>query len=115
MMMPGMAKMRPQVSRFGIEVACEGKRSGSGMQVLVDRLRQRFADTAHLRKVVDTRPQYALQAAELLQQLPAARRAEPRNGFERRFVVPPGAPAPVTEDRETMRLVAHALDQVQRC
>ena len=64
-------------------------------------------------EIVDARTQYPLQSAELLQQLAALDRTQARNGFEYRLTVPFRPLAPVSGDRKAMRLVAHALDQVQ--
>ena len=50
-------------------------------------------------------------AAEVLQQLAALRRAQARDGLQHRLVVAARTLAPVTGDREAVRLVAHPLDQ----
>src|SRR5262245_4413838 len=111
-MIRGMATMRPQVKAIG-RVRCRPKSSSSRMQMLVDDLGQRSPDSVDLRKIIHARAQYALQAAELLEELAPPRGAETGDGFQRRFVVPSRAPPPVSGDREAMRLVAHALYEVQ--
>src|SRR5262245_25329300 len=111
-MMSGIATMRPHVSAIG-KVKCRPKPSRPRMQMLVDELGKRPADSVHLREIINSCAQYALQAAELLEELAPPRGAQAWNRFQRRLVVAPCAPLAVPGDRETMRFVAHALHKVQ--
>ena len=83
------------------------------MEVLIDYLGELAPEAAYLYEIVDAGTQNPLQAAELLQQLASFHRPQARNGFEYRLAMAFRPLAPVSGDRESMRLVAHALDQVQ--
>src|SRR5262252_6804642 len=96
--------MRSQVSRLG---------TLNGMQLLIDLLGELAADPLDLGEVLDTRRHHAFQASEARQQVLAALRADSRDPFERRCRATLGAPRPVARDREAVRLVTYALDEVQ--
>src|SRR6185503_19143690 len=83
-------------------------------QSVVDRLRELAADAMDLRQVVDTGACHALQPSELPQQLAALARPEPRDRLQHGMRPSLGAALPMTGDREAVRLVADALDKVQR-
>jgi ribulose-5-phosphate 4-epimerase/fuculose-1-phosphate aldolase len=85
------------------------------MQVFVDELCQRSADAAHLHEIIHARAQYALESSELLQELAPACRPETGNRFKGGFIVTPRASPAMSGDSESMRLVADALDQMERC
>ena len=68
-------------------------------------------DSGDLFEIGHAGAHHPLQSAEVLQQLAPLGRTESWNGFQDGFVVAARALAPVTGDRETMRLVADALDQ----
>src|SRR5262245_62379490 len=96
--------MRIQVRRLG---------RLSGMELLVDLLRELTADALDLGQVLDARPHHALQAPEPRQQLFAALRAHSGDALERRGRAPLRAARPVARDRKAVRLVPDALDQMQ--
>ena len=81
--------------------------------MLVDELRQRPADAAHLHQIVYARAQYALESPELLQELTPTRWSKTWNGLERRYVVTLCSAPAMADDRKSMCFVADALDQVQ--
>lgn len=72
------------------------------------------ADAGHLAEFLDARAADSVQAAEVLQQLPAAFWTEAGDVFERRALAPFGPAATMTGDRETVGFVAYLLHQVQR-
>jgi hypothetical protein len=72
------------------------------------------ADAVYFRKIVNAGSRNALQAAELAQQFAPFARPESRNRFEHGLRTRFGAPRAVSRNRESMRLVANALDQMQR-
>ena len=59
--------MRNHVSVFG-RLKCD-LGLASGMEVLIDHLRQFAPETPNLNEIIDAGTQYSLKAAELLQQL----------------------------------------------
>ena len=83
------------------------------MEVLINYLGEIAPEAAYLYEIVDTGTQNPLQAAELLQQFASLHRAQARNGFEYRLAVAFRPLSPVARNREPMRLVAHALYQMQ--
>ena len=80
--------------------------------MLEDRQRKRGSDAGCAREILDSGAQHTLQAAELLQERAAAGRAETCNRFQHRGLPRPGTTAAVAADREPVRLIPHALDQV---
>ena len=88
--------------------------STSRMKSIINPLRELFADPLHTRQVLHPGPFDFPQAAELLEQLPAAFRPHAGNGFQHRGVPRLLPPAAVPHDGEAVRLVADLLDQVQR-
>src|ERR1700685_2950823 len=110
-MIPGIIRIRSQVSAFG-------RRRYHwplfpGVEMLIDHFGQFAPEPPHLHEILDSGTQEPLQAAELLQQLASLDRAQARNGLEYRLAMALRAFATVSGYGETMRLVAHALDQVQ--
>src|SRR5580693_9377979 len=85
-----------------------------GMEVFIDHLGKFPPEAANLDEIIDTGTQYPLEAAELLQQLTPLHRTQARNRFENRLIMALGALSAMPGDREAMRLIAHALNQVQR-
>src|SRR5450631_3976777 len=107
----GIIRIRIQVSVFG-RFQCEWP-SLPGVEVFINYLGETAPEAAYLCEIVDTGTQNPLQATELLQQLASLHRAQTRNGFEYRLTVAFRPLPPVSCDRKAMRLVAHALDQMQ--
>src|ERR1039457_385318 len=107
----GIIRIRSQVSIFG-RVQCDWP-SLPGVEVFINYLGEIAPEAAHFCEIVDTGTQNPLQAAELLQQLASLHRAQARNGFEYRLTVAFSPLSPVSRDGKSMRLVAHALNQMQ--
>src|ERR1017187_364319 len=107
----GIIRIRIQVSVFG-RFQCEWP-SLPGVEVFINYLGEIAPEAAYLCEIVDTGTQNPLQATELLQQLASLHRAQTRNGFEYRLTVAFSPLSPVSRDRKSMRLVAHALNQMQ--
>src|SRR5689334_5000302 len=84
------------------------------MEFLVDPLGECTAYSLDAGQVVDARGEDPLQPAEMLEQLLAARGPDGRDLLEARGGARLAAPRAVAGDRETVRLVAHLLDEVQR-
>src|ERR1700690_4516242 len=108
----GIIRIRSHVSVFG-RFQCECP-SLPRVEVFINYLGEIAPEAAYLCEIVDTGTQNPLQAAELLQQFASLHRAQTRNGFEYRLTVAFSPLSPVACDRKPMRLVAHALDQMQR-
>src|SRR6185437_11703144 len=109
--------MRSQVSVLGMFQGMQGMYGGGSsarMEVIIKTSSQRCAYSGDLLEVRDAGAQYALEAAEMLQQRAPLGWAQARDGLQHRFVVAAGPLTPVSGDREAVRLVAHALDQ-PRC
>src|ERR1700712_2768994 len=83
-----------------------------GVEVFIDYLGELPPEAANLYEIINAGTQYSLQTAEKLQQLASFDGAQPRYGFENRRVMSLRALAPVSRDRKTVRLVAHALNQM---
>jgi len=81
------------------------------MQVIIKTSSESRPDSGDLFKIGNAGPQYALQPAEVFQQLAALRRSEARNALQDRLVVTLGALAPVSRNRETVRLIANPLQE----
>src|SRR5450631_3118500 len=118
-MMAGIIKILSHVSVFG-RFQCEWYVCGGrpsvllpGVKMFIDYLGEFPPEAPNLNEIVDAGTQYSLQTTELLQQLTSFDRPQARNGFQYRLVVTLGPCAPVSRDRETMRLVTHALNQMQ--
>ncbi len=78
-----------------------------------DGLGQRRPDAGRPREVLDSGAQHTLQTAELPEQRAASRGSESGNRFQHRGLARPRAAPAMAADREPVRLVARALDQVQ--
>ena len=85
----------------------------SGLERRLDPLGQAPADARHGRDLLDRRLADPLDRAEHLEQLALALRPDARQVVERRPDGPLGAQVAVVGDREPVRLVAQALDEVQ--
>src|SRR5471032_1727287 len=109
--MAGIMEMRSHVRALG-RFQCD-----CGLvprvEVLINYLGEIAPEPANLHEVLDAGTQYPLQAAELLQQFAPFDGPQARNGFKYRLAVALGPFAAVSGDREMVRLVAHALNQVQ--
>lgn len=79
------------------------------MQVIIKASGERCPDSGNLLEVSNAGAHDTLQSPEVLEELAALRRTQPRDDFQHRFVVTPRAFAAVAGDREPMRLVADAL------
>ena len=101
--------MRSQVSAFG---RFQYDRLVPWVEVLIDYLREVAPKTTDLYEVLNARTQNPLQAAELFQELASFDGPQARDGFEYRLAMTLGSFAPVSRDRETVRFVAHSLNQV---
>src|ERR1700722_8811973 len=109
--MAGIIRIRSHVSVFGrFQVLVEPLLPG--VDLFINYLGKVSPEATNLHEIVDAGTQYSLQAAELLQQLASFDGPQARNGLENRLVVTLRPFAPVSRDRETVRLVAHALNQV---
>jgi glutamate racemase len=82
------------------------------VEVLIDYLGEVAPEAADLDEIVDACTHYSLHAAELLQQLASFDGPQARNGFEYRLAVTLRPFSPVPRDREPVRFIAHALDQM---
>src|SRR5579871_3184152 len=111
-MMAGIMRMRSQVRAMGRFQRLRA--SLPGVEMLIDHLGQLAPQSPYLCKVVDARTQDSLQSSELAQQRSALDWPQPRNALEYRLAVALGSLASVTGDSEAMRLIAHALDEMQR-
>jgi hypothetical protein len=102
--------MRSHVSVFG-RLKCDLGLS-PGVEVLIDYLGEFAPEAADLNEIIDAGTQYSLQAAECFSS--SRRLTGPKPGW---FRVSTGYGAwracAMSRDRETMRFVAHALNQVQ--
>src|SRR5206468_8424720 len=78
-----------------------------------DSLRERTADSGHMRKIVDACRLYALQAAEMREQRMAALGPDAADLLQRRGRSRLAAPGAMALDGEAVRLVANPLQQVQ--
>ena len=103
--------MRNHVSVLG-RLKCDLGLS-PGMEVFIDHLGEFPPEAANLNKIIDAGTEYPLETAELLEQFAPLDRPESRNGFENRLAVAFCALFAVSCDCKTMRLVAHALNEVQ--
>src|SRR6266487_6717179 len=83
------------------------------MQRGKDTLRQRPADPRHLCQIVDARRLHAPESAEVREQRLAALGPDPADLLQRRGRACLATPGAVALDRETVRLVAYLLVQVQ--
>ena len=83
------------------------------MQMIIDDLRQRGADSVHLRQIRHSCPYDSLQPTEVMQQLAALCRTQARHRFEYRLLVATCASTAMPLDGKAVRLVAHSLDQPQ--
>src|SRR5258708_1656572 len=102
--------MRSHVSVFG-RFQCDWPLT-PWVEVLINYLGEIASQAADLYEVLNTRTQYPLQAAELFQQLAPFDGPQARNSFKYRLAMTLGPFAPVSRDRETVRFIAHALNQV---
>src|SRR4051812_26676295 len=84
-----------------------------GMEVLIDLFRDRLADPRDLLEIGKPGPRDRPHRAEMMQQRLAPRRADAADLVELRAAERLLAACPVAADRETMRLVPQALQEVQ--
>jgi hypothetical protein len=102
--------MRSHVSVFGT-FQCD-RPSAPWVEVLINYLGEIASETADLYEILNACTQNPLQATELFQKLASLDGPQARNGFKYRLAMTLGPFAPVSRDRETVRFVAHALNQV---
>ena len=81
--------------------------------MIIDGLGQPRSYSGNLLQISHCSAQHSSQTPKVCQQRPAPGRPETRHRLKHRFAKPPCAAAPVPGDREAMRLVTNALDQVQ--
>src|ERR1700736_6328549 len=116
MMIPGIIKIRSQVSVFGT-FQCDALGPLPPLlpwvEMLINYLGELPPQTSNLHEIVDAGTQYSLQAAELLQQLASFDGSQARYGLEYGLIVTLRPLAPVSRDREPVRLVRHPLNQMQ--
>ena len=101
--------MKNSLPRIG---PCAAARSG--LERRLDPRRQRRADPGHGGDLLDRRVADALDRAEHLEQLALALRPDAGQVVERRADAPSRPQVAVVGDREAVRLVAQALDEVER-
>src|SRR4029078_12712168 len=82
------------------------------VQLRVDRARRLRRYARHALELLAGRGEDALRRAEVAQQRPPPRRADPLERVEDRLHRPGVAPLPVETEREPVRLVANALEQL---
>jgi hypothetical protein len=114
-MIAGIIRMRSHVSVFGrFQCVAPGRLPSllPWVEVLINYLGKFPPEAPNLYEIVDAGTQYSLQTAELLQQLASLDGPQARDGFKYRLVVPFRPFAPMARNRETVRLVAHALNQM---
>src|ERR1039458_6364417 len=81
--------------------------------MIINRTRHRRADASDFSQIRDACPQHALQPAEMGQYGAPPCRSQPRYGLEYGLAVTARAPPAVAGNRESMRFIAHALDEMQ--
>src|SRR5688500_2744869 len=104
--------IRDSVTMFGALKIMRLASRGS-VQMPVDTLRERPADTGDLRDVVHRGGLHAAQAAEVLDERLAALGADPADLVQHGGGAGFAAPRPVPDHRKAVGLVADLLDQVQ--
>src|SRR5687768_9779143 len=114
-MTSGIVKILSQVSVFGrFQIMFKRKISGARVQMIIKGACQRCPDPRHSFEIVDTGAHEPLHSAEVFEQRAALRRPEPRDRFEHGFVVAARAALAMPRNRESMRLVANALNDAKR-
>src|SRR5689334_17053169 len=107
--MTGSSRIRNRVNAVGIVM-----RIGiSSVKRRVDALGKIPTDSTNAHEFLDACFLQSPQATEVLEQRRAPVRSDARNLLETRRLPRPLATATMAGDRETMRLVAHRLDQVR--
>src|SRR5262245_4418420 len=111
-MRSGIRMIRDSVTRLGtLRITWFGSRGC--VQVLVDALGERPADSRHLGDVVDRGGLDASQAPKMLDQRLAALGADSRDLVQHRGGARLAAARPVADHGEAVRLVANLLDEMQ--
>src|SRR6185436_9260493 len=95
-------------------IACQCSCSCISVQLIIYTRRQRAAYAFDLRQCVHACGHESLQSAESRAQTLPPFGADARDAFERRRRARLAAPRAMPLNRETMRLVAYLLDQMQR-
>jgi hypothetical protein len=83
--------------------------------MIVDRARQRRTDALGILQIGEARAHDALQAAEMRQQRSPPRRSQSGHRLEHRLATTARASTAMARDGKSVRLIAHPLDEVQRC
>ena len=83
------------------------------MEVIIKTSRQGCPDSGHLFEVGDPGAHDALEPTEVLQQLATLGGPKSRHDLQHRFVIATRALAPMSRDRESMRLIPDALDEAR--
>jgi len=114
----GISSTRRTVSRFGIFIGTTDRRnSGDSLLTVqggINRLGKLFTNAGSLGDLVEAGSAQFLKTAEMRKQFATALRADARNLLKRRGSTRFSSSGTVAGNGETVRLIAHLLDQVQR-
>src|SRR5690242_16581704 len=83
--------------------------------MIVDRACQRGAYARGVLKIGEARAHHSLQTSEMREQRSTTRRSESGHRLEHGFAIAPRASTTMTCNGKSVCLIAHPLNEVQRC